>query len=260
MYQQCTQRFSSVTHPQPTQQKEVPKSTITNWVDFWDSENGFDLYFDWQKFTNLFVTSTEPILHYTKEDIVLDIGSGPGCLAVRLTTTVKEVHCCDTSQKYIDQGKIKVNNADNVFFYQLDKKNYTDLSFLKKKFTKIVCVSVIQYYDSIETVENLIEQVRKIAQPGAYFLIADIITDKSTLLNVAALLYHAVKRKYVFRLLRTLYYLRKSAYGELLSTKGFLRIPVETLYNIIDDHNLDAEILSMPLTTNLNRNHLLIRF
>ncbi len=257
--QKSRTHFPGAIHNQPSK-KRYSMSKIANWVDFWDSENLFDIYFDWQKFTDLFVTSTEPILHYTKSDRVLDIGSGPGCLAVCLKNTVKEIHCCDTSQKYLNHGKKKVGHQDNVFFYQLDKKEYTDLSFFKRKFTKIVCVSVVHYYDSVENVEDLIEEVRKIAQPGAYFLIADIVTDKSTLPNVAALLQHALKRRYVFRLLRTLYYLRKSAYGELLSTKGLLRIPVEKLHEIIDDHDLDAEILSMPLTTNLNRKHLLIRF
>lgn len=50
-----------------------------------------------------------------------------------------------------------------------------------KKFSKIVCVSVIQYYERREDVEKLIEEVRKIAPPGAYFMISDITTGKSLL-------------------------------------------------------------------------------
>lgn len=119
----------------------------------------------------------QSILCYNN-DIVLDIGSGPGWLADRLKDTVKEVHCCDTSQN-IDQGKKRVGHYDNVFFYQLDKKKYTDLSFLKKKCSKIVCVSVVHYYGCIDNVKDLIENVRTIAQPGAYFLIADIITGNN---------------------------------------------------------------------------------
>jgi ubiquinone/menaquinone biosynthesis C-methylase UbiE len=73
------------------------------------------------------------LLHYDSQDIILDIGSGPGYLAAFLKDRVKEIHCLDTSQRYLEMCKDKLVGHNNVFVYKLNEDNYTDLSFLKDK-------------------------------------------------------------------------------------------------------------------------------
>lgn len=240
--------------------ERMREGQVTTWVEYWELENTFDHYFDWQRFANTFVETTQSILHYTAEDIVLDIGCGPGYLAVALKDRVREIHCCDTSQKYLDMGRKNVKNAENVFFYKLNKDNYTDLSFLEgKQFSKIVCVSVMQYYDSITAVEQLIEGVRKVAAPGAYFVIADIIITNSILSYLIGAATNAIKRGQVSNMMQFFFELRGSDYNKMISSKGLLAMSVKRINEIIESHNLNAEVIDTQLTTSAARKHLLIQ-
>ncbi|MBU7029513.1 MAG: class I SAM-dependent methyltransferase [Theionarchaea archaeon] len=238
------------------------KKQVNNWIDYWDSENIFDR-FKWQIFTNTFATSTESLLHYNSKDIVLDIGCGPGYLAAALQNKIKEFHGVETSQRFLDMARKKFSHEKNIFFYRLNREDYTNFSFLKDrglKFSKIICLSVIQYYDSINDVKKLIEEVRTISAPGAKFIIADIKSSTLQFSDVAGFLRDGINRGILRRMLRFLVFLGKSDYTKLLSSKGLLTLSVEKIHEIVEEHNLDAQLLTMQLTANKNRKHLLITF
>lgn len=236
------------------------KETRNNWVDYWETESIFKDA-NWRKNMAIFIRSTEPLLKYTMQDIILDIGCGPGYLAEFLKNRVKEIHCLDTSERYLHICRKKFARDQNVFIYKLNSKNYTDFSIFKpKKFSIIICLSVIQYYKSIIDVEKLIEEVRRIALPGSKFLIADIQTNAGTFSDVWGILKTAFKEKFLFEALLFLLRARTSSYHKIRSSEGLLILPVEKLKELIDKLNLNAEILDTRLTLNANRRHLLVKF
>jgi ubiquinone/menaquinone biosynthesis C-methylase UbiE len=236
------------------------KEIKNNWIDYWKTETIFKDA-NWRKNMEIFIRSTDPLLKYSMQDVILDIGCGPGYLAEFLKNRVKEIHCLDTSERYLDICRKKFARDQNVFFYKLSTENYTDFSFFNaKKFSILVCSSVIQYYKSVIDVENLIEEVRRIALPGSKFLISDIQTNAGTFSNVCSILKTAFKEKFLFEALLFLFRARTSSYHKVLSSKGLLIITVEKLNELIDKLNLNAEILDARLTVNANRKHLLINF
>jgi ubiquinone/menaquinone biosynthesis C-methylase UbiE len=238
----------------------TPSGKENSWIDYWDTE---DLFTDkkWLKDMDVFVRATHPLLNYNSDDVILDIGCGPGFLALSLKDTIKEIHCLDTSQRYLDICKHKLSGAKNVYFYKLDERNYTDLSLLKdKKFTLMICLSVIQYYKNIGELEKLIEEVRAVALPGSRFLIADLIVTNQILLDIWGVLKTACKEKYLFETLKYLIKARTSNYFRTRDSLGLLVISVEELEGLINKLNLKAEILDMQLTSASNRRHLLIKF
>lgn len=236
------------------------KKSADNWIDYWNANASLHDK-DMRKSMGVFIRGTEPLLGYNEKDIVLDIGCGPGYLAERLKDIVKEMHCLDTSQHNINLCKKKFKNSRNLFFYKLDPKNYTDFSFLKgKKFTIIICLSVIQYYNSIGDVRKLIENARKIALQGSKFLIADIPTRNGILHDAIGILKSGIREKNLFESIKSLYDKRASEYHKLRSEKGLLVLPISKINELIGKLDLNARILNTRLTILPNRNHLLIKF
>ena len=231
-----------------------------SWIDYWKSETLFG-EFQWQENMDIFVRTSRPIMEYGPADVVLDIGCGPGYLEAALKDSVHEMHGVDTSERYLQRCRERFANQQNLFFHQLDEHNYTDLSpVADQRFSKMVCLSVVQYYQSIDEVETLIRNVRQLAQPGARFLIADITIHGGWLKDTWGVLKTAYEEKCFWKTLLFLIKARTSDYYRVRSTQGLLSFTLPEVSDMIARLGLDAEILSTRLTTNSNRRHLLVRF
>jgi SAM-dependent methyltransferase len=239
----------------------VMKDVPNNWIEWWNTEN-IVTPATWLNNMDVFVTASDALLGYNLQDIVLDIGSGPGYFADFLKDRVKEIHCLDTSQRYLAMCKNNFKGYNNLYFYKIPENNYTDLSFLHgKRFSAIICQSVIQYYRNINEVESLVTEVQKIASPGARFLISDIPIDSSLAARLYSLLKGALRKKRLLEISTMLFRLAVTAkYRAPYISPGLLTFSDEKLKQLIGKLNLDAEVLSNKLTINENRRHLLIRF
>jgi cyclopropane fatty-acyl-phospholipid synthase-like methyltransferase len=238
--------------------KNLNRSNV--WLDFWKTEN---ITRDIIRQCNMkmFVESTENILNYEKDDIVMDIGSGPGTIVHFLKDRVKEIHCLDISDKYLDMCRKNFQMGNQVFPHKLDESNYTDLSFLKeKKFSKIICLSVIQYYQNLHEVEKLITEVKNLAQDGAKMLIADIPVNDDKLSDIWGILSIALKNGFLWEAVWYLIRHKFSDYYSIRKEAGILIYPEHLLKDIINRLQLNAEILDIHMTTNIRRKHLLINF
>ncbi len=230
------------------------------WIPWWQAET-ITRDTDWRKNMEIFVRATRPLLEYGAHDVVLDLGCGPCALAEFIADSVKEIHCLDVSARYLDLCRKKFAGRDNVFFYKLDESRYTDLSiFEDRKFSLVVCSSVIQYYRNIGEVEKIIREVRRIARPRARFLIADIPTRRGSLSDTLGLLKTGFRENYLLESMRVLYRKTMSDYRKRRSATGLLFFSISDLDRLIDRLDLSARILSTPLTVNANRRHLLVQF
>jgi ubiquinone/menaquinone biosynthesis C-methylase UbiE len=237
------------------------KKEVDNWPDFWTGEIVLEKK-HWRKNMENFIKAVEPLLDFSPDDIILDIGCGSGLMAEFLKDKVKEIHGVDISENQIQTCREKFNYEKNLFFYELDGKNYTSLSCLKdKKFSIIIVLSVIQYYNNPGEVEELIREVRRVVLPGAKMLIADIPVKKGIVSDAWNLVKTAFREKNFFEPIKFLLTaLRSSSYQKLLSSIGLMIMPESKLNELIDKLDLNAEVLSTPLTDKGNRRHLLIRF
>jgi len=232
-----------------------------NWIDYWNSEdicNDKDIDWKMKKNMELFIKTTNPLLNYNSQDIILDVGCGPGHLANFLKDRVKEIHCLDISQHYIDMNRERFKQEQNLFFYKLN--DYIDFSFLKPKFSIIICLSVIQYYKDINEVEKLIKTVKSIALPGARFLIADIPIGSGKFSDGFSILKSGFREKCLLNTLKFLLHITFTKYRKMRDSLGLLNLSVEKLNELIAKLNLHAKVLDTPLTDKENRRHLLINF
>ncbi len=230
------------------------------WIDYWEKQSIFrDI--NWEKYMEIFLRSTDNLLNYNGQDIILDIGCGPGYLEAFLKDKVKEVHGVDVSEHYLDICRKKFSPDRNLFFYKLDKVDYTNLSFIyDKKFSLIICLSVIQYYKNINEVEKLIKEVQRVAMPGARFLIADILNDTGMIPDILAALRAGISERHLQETLKVMFRARFSEYSKTRSSSGVLSLSIDELRKLIDKLKLNAEVINTRLTFQGNRKHLLIRF
>lgn len=230
-----------------------------NWIDYWDIEQISDEHL-WQQNSKVFVEKTASLLNYAKDDIVLDIGCGKGYLAFYLKDKVREVHCIDTSKRNIEICLEKFKKDLNVHCYDLSRDYLNFSSLAPKKFSIIICLSVIQYYANINEVEKLILAVKGLSQANAKFLIADIPVGTNLLDDIVGIIRTAWEDKVLFRTLRSMWRARISEYYQLRKKIGLLSIEENELLRIIKKLNLNAQLLDTRLTCNGSRKHLLIHF
>ncbi len=146
------------------------------WFNFWvnkgDCENDFEAS-AWSS-TNLkgFLYDIDDIikkLRLEKTDKLLNIGAGPGLMEIILNNLVSEIDCVDYSDKLISKAKENNKNYCNVNFYT---GNLFDLSFLQKKYNKVLVNSVIQYLKDLNEVSYAFSEIFKKAEENSIILIA----------------------------------------------------------------------------------------
>jgi SAM-dependent methyltransferase len=229
-----------------------------NWIDYWNTDRIFRSIM--RRMTCYFFSASRKLLAYKTSDVVLDFGCGPGFFVENLTNRVKEVHGVDTSARMISECTGKFRDCPNAFFHTLESDRYTDLGFLShRKVTKTVVLSVVQYFHSSVEVLELIRSVASISAPGACLLIADIPTQSVPLLDTMELVRSCWQEGYLLECMRFLAQTRFSRYSRVRTDRGLLCLPITVLEQLIAELDLDAEILTDPLTYNHRRVHLMVQ-
>ena len=231
----------------------------TQWIRYWNSSTGHEKLM-WHNM-RLFIRESHPLVDYRDDDIVLDIGCGPGHFADLMHGKVEEIHSADTSEFYIGQCAQRFHNG-NLFFYKMDKHGQNRFSFLhNKKISLFVAVSVIQYFDSLDDVKSMIQEAQTIAAPGARLLIADIPVADRKLLEGIGLVTRAVKEGCAMEAVKTLAKSLLSSYSSIRNDVGLMIPSEEELNDFVAGLRVDAQVLSQPLTLHgRNRRHVLVHF
>jgi SAM-dependent methyltransferase len=231
-----------------------------NWVTFWKRNDSSSESISRYNI-EVFLRSTKELMQFHSGDIVLDVGCGYFHLGEKLKDIVKEVHCADISDFYLERGRKQFEGVENVKFHKLDEDNYTDLSVLGKgAFTKVICLSVVQYYRGIEEAERLILEVGKIAASGAKLLIADIPVLKPGFIEAFKTIVNAgLDGKFTDA---CLLFLRgmTGTYWKVSREVGLLTLSREQIKEMGERLKLKFQILEDQCTINPGRVHLLIEF
>lgn len=103
------------------------------------------------------------------KDACLDIGCGPGNIAIPLSFLVEEVVAVDNPST-IDRLKERFPDAGNV---NTKRGNFLELGF-DREFDTIVAYSVIQCLPNEQTIHEFVNKAAGLLAPGGRFLIGDI--------------------------------------------------------------------------------------
>jgi ubiquinone/menaquinone biosynthesis C-methylase UbiE len=232
--------------------------TMCDWVNYWDKQDDAD-----EKIRginmDLFEKKTRDILNFGPGDIVMDLGCGTGLLADRIKTKVEKVYCLDTSERYVNLCAEKFKNDKNVHVYKL-KDDYIDLSFLNDKFTKIICLSVLQYYKSIEEITELVKNIKAISGPNLTILIADMPTHGSPVGDIFGNLSLAAKYKYLWAYIKFLWKSITGNYAAVRNKVGLLSLTDADLEHLAKSTDAQIRKIDRIITVNKNRAHFLLQF
>ena len=230
----------------------------SDWIEYWGKPRGFMIE-NMRKNREIFLKNSTKFLHFTKKDVVLDIGCGVGLIEEFIKDKVKEVHCLEVSYYNLCVLKKKFGKSKNIHIWKLNKENYTDLSFLgRKKFAIVLLISVVQYFRDVGDLIRLINEVKKVCTKGL-FLITDIKTKEGLFADALGVLKTGLREKYLIRSLTTLILGYLTEYRQVLKHQGLLVISEAKLKEIVRELKLNANIIKTPLSIDSERRHLLVR-
>jgi SAM-dependent methyltransferase len=154
-----------------------------NWAEFWNKkQDGFDNIM--QHTTAYFQKNYTKHFPIEQDDVLLDYGCGPGYFLEKCTSYKNHFVGVDISKNYIQFCKEKFNKHPNFSFYLTEDSN--DFSTIKnaiseQKVTKIVCLSVLQYFPDEKAVENFLDCIFSSGKIHATF--GDVSPKTSSLIK-----------------------------------------------------------------------------
>ena len=234
------------------------------WIEYWDQDNFWGRLKLWELNARVFLRRAAGLIEFKKEDTVLDIGSGPGELACVPAGKVQSVLAVDTAPQFVEMTRTRCRNLPNVEA-ALPGADYTDLTVFSRRFSLFLCISVVQYYNSVAEVESLIRSAQKNALPGGQMLIADLNLKRGRggfMYDAACSIFKSVQEGYALDLLRMAWkrWCTPSAYRNAGSANRLLEFDYAEIEALIERMNLNAKIIRRSFSIYANRPSLLIHF
>ncbi len=229
-----------------------------NWVEYWNRQSSMAGAL-WQAQAAFFVRQIQKELAFGPQDVLLDIGCGNGHVIAALAPLAREAHGADTSESSVQNASKRYAHIPGLRFHKLDPSDYLAVDALPLAgVTRMLCVSVVQYYKSLDELALLIARAKKIAAPGCVLLLADLLTDYNLYKDIAGVLLGGVQSGTFFAKLREVFSGSHSLYARIRANNPVLTMTRRDLENICAAQGLPLRFLSRNLTGNLFRAHALI--
>lgn len=136
-----------------------------------EPETKLDEIRDYKKKESAFLLNT---LKPTKDDVVMDLGSGCGFIARVMAPLCKEIYCLDISNEFLRFAREELQQFNNVDFHRM---SYGDLHYLDdKRITKGYANAVFIHFNFFDVVVYL-QEIYRILVPGGLFMFGLSNTD-----------------------------------------------------------------------------------
>lgn len=228
------------------------------WREFWDHQDAIDDAF-WERHISHFLRRAGDMLDLGPEDTVLDIGSGSGHFALAVASGVREVHCVETSPRYAAECRARLADVPNAHVHLISPGTPGPYDGLGRTFTRINCLSVIQYFDRREDFEAMLVALKPVAAPGARLLVGDIRVKGSLAADVCGSLAGGVRSGMLREKLRLLWRMFRRGYRGARKAR-LMDYTEQGLLAAAARQGVAASFVDQPLTLNATRRHLLVRF
>ncbi|WP_304343657.1 class I SAM-dependent methyltransferase [Chryseobacterium koreense] len=154
-----------------------------NWIDFWNkNQSGFHTimanttkYFTKQYLQNFPLSSKE---------VLLDYGCGPGFFLQNCTRFPNSFFGADISKNHIELCSNKFRNHHNFEFFHIpDPFDFLKTTSLIRdlQISRIVCLSVLQYFPDEETVTKFLDYIFNSSK--VHLVFGDVIPRKNSILK-----------------------------------------------------------------------------
>jgi trans-aconitate 2-methyltransferase len=241
---------------------------MTAWRRFWEKPSPFPLAtWDWQ--ARLFLDQSRECFPMGLGDKLLDIGCGPGSLLHALADkpSLSRYLGLDVSNLTIDKARSRFLRNSNIHpdrhRFAVLGQDYLDLRCaLPAGYTRLLALSVAQYYRDRQELETLLRALHALAAPGALILVADLplkegggawMEIKRTLKKAAN---HSALRRQLLFIMRCAF----SSYRQTRRQSGLLEFSLAELQDLVQslakEWGARGEVITTPLTVSVGRAHL----
>jgi SAM-dependent methyltransferase len=224
---------------------------MNNWIDYWNRKESMQDKF-WQKQAYFSAAQICKEMKFDKENsVLLDIGCGHGFVIERLAPFVKQAYGIDTSDINIKAAKERFCDKDNLAFYSLLPDRYLDIDKLNlQPVTHIICISVLQYYKSLEEICQLLANMKKIvAGGGGPVLLADLLIDYNFVKDSLGILWGDFLSGLLFSNLKEVFSTKHShIYSKVRQQSPLLTIKHGDLEKICKQENASLTFLKHNVT------------
>lgn len=117
------------------------------------------------------------LMEFKTTDIVLDTGCGNGMMAKSIYDKFSpyEMNLADYSENMVRSATELLKGYKNIGIVNATTDN---LPYINNHFTKIICVGVMQYYDSLDEAKKCVAELYRVCAPGGKILLGDMINSK----------------------------------------------------------------------------------
>ncbi len=229
-----------------------------NWIEYWNQKDSMTGGL-WQAQADFFVRQASRELSFGPDDVLLDIGCGNGYVTASLATRVKEAHGADTSEVSVEQSRERYEGIPNLSFHTLPQDDYLDLESLPVRgVTRMICVSVVQYYKSLDELRRLIANAKRVAAPSCRMLIADLLVDYNIYKDVTGVLLGGLQSGTFFAKLKEVVSGNHSLYSRIRAANPVLTMKKSDLEEICRAEGVKLRLITRNVTGNCFRAHALI--
>ena len=231
------------------------------WAGYWNAPTIWSDSALWNRQMQVLLELIEPFVKFGAADRVLDFGCGSGFFAMQMQGRVKEIVCADVSQHSVELCQQKFAGRPDVSVVKFSG-DLAQLAALGPGCTKTLCLSVIQYFPSLDYLDEFIVAVREISPRGGQLILVDVgraeRTWRERLLTVQFTLRHGMFWQVVFKLAQLQF--ADAAYQTVLGRAGHLEIPEQYFASAQERLSIKATEIPRQLTLNANRKSYIIEF
>jgi len=197
-----------------------------SWATFWKNQaHSFDDVM--RVSTSYFARCFIDHFKIKPEDKIFDYGCGPGFLADSLAPFMIDVTGADINSAFVAQC---MKNHPKSFVFLITTDPDSNQSILKnnlaaKKFDYIVLLSISQYLENVEALENIIKLLKPYLSDEGKIIVADVVDPKtSALRDLIAIKFECIRSGKLIAFTRFFFYLVFSNYRHLSRNVKLLRI------------------------------------
>ncbi len=164
--------YTKVNSKQKTKLVQNVFSSVSSSYDIMNDLMSFGFHRLWKK---RFIEIINP----QKNDLILDVGSGSGDLAVELLkiNISSNLYLLDLNKKMLEQGKKKLSNYKNIKYFIGNAEKLTfDSNFFDKYLISFCLRNVTEYTESIK-------EAYRVLKPGGKYCCLEFSTPKSSVIS-----------------------------------------------------------------------------
>ncbi|MDR3049402.1 MAG: hypothetical protein LBV16_06165, partial [Elusimicrobiota bacterium] len=178
-----------------------------------------------------------------------------GGLVSQLSPFVKTAYGADTSDLNIENNKRKYSNIRNLSFFSLSPNAYTQIAQLpiQEKPTIITCISVLQYYKSLDEIGQLIENAKKIASPNCIMILIDLLADINVIKDFAYSVIGSIFAKTFWAQVQEVFSGRYGKCPTLRKKQPLLTMKRTELENLCAAHKVSLKFIKRKMTQDFAR-------